>query len=95
MLGRPLSRHRRAIVILSTSTKTCFAIGLTAEFVGVVMAKKDLPVNSMQEFIAYAKENPGKLNFGTSGLGSMVHLERLLVHLLTGLSSTRMRQATA
>ena len=60
-------------------------IGLVAEFVGVVMAKKELPVNSMQEFIAYAKANPGKLNFGTSGVGSMVHLAAELLMKETGI----------
>jgi tripartite-type tricarboxylate transporter receptor subunit TctC len=65
--------------------KDLLAIGLTAEFVGVVIAKKDLPVNSMQEFIAYAKANPGKLNFGTSGVGSMVHLAAELLMKETGI----------
>jgi tripartite-type tricarboxylate transporter receptor subunit TctC len=65
--------------------KDLLAIGLTAEFVGVVMAKKELPVNSMQEFIAYAKANPGKLNFGTSGIGSMVHLSAELLMKETGI----------
>ena len=65
--------------------KDLLAIGLTAEFVGVVMAKRDLPVNSMQEFIAYAKANPGKLNFGTSGVGSMVHLSAELLMKETGI----------
>ncbi len=65
--------------------KDLLAIALTAEFVGVVLAKKDLPVNSMQEFIAYAKANPGKLNFGTSGVGSMVHLSAELLMKETGI----------
>lgn len=33
-----------------------------------------LPVNSLEEFIAYAKENPGKLNFATPGVGGLGHL---------------------
>ena len=39
----------------------------------------------MQEFIAYAKANPGKLNFGTSGVGSMVHLSAELLMKETGI----------
>ena len=65
--------------------KDLVAVALTAEFVGVVLAKKDLPVNTMQEFIAYAKANPGKLNFGTSGVGSMVHLSAELLMKETGI----------
>jgi tripartite-type tricarboxylate transporter receptor subunit TctC len=65
--------------------KDLLPIALTAEFVGVVLAKKELPVNSMQEFITYAKANPGKLNFGTSGVGSMVHLSAELLMKETGI----------
>jgi len=33
-----------------------------------------LPVKTMQEFAAYAKKNPGKLNFGSSGLGTLTQM---------------------
>ena len=49
-------------------------IAASAEWVGVMLAKKDLPVSTLQEFIAYAKARPDTLNFGTSGHGSVVHL---------------------
>jgi len=49
-------------------------IAASAEWAGVMLAKKDLPVATLPEFIAYAKARPGALNFGTSGHGSVVHL---------------------
>jgi len=45
-----------------------------AEWAGVMLVKKDLPVRTLQEFIAYARTRPGQLNFGSSGYGSTVHL---------------------
>ena len=45
-----------------------------AEWAGVMLVKKELPVNSLHEFIAYARTRPGQLNFGSSGYGSTVHL---------------------
>ena len=39
-----------------------------------VMVKLDLPVNNYQEFLAYARANPGKLNYGTPGNGTSPHI---------------------
>jgi len=40
----------------------------------LVAVHPSLPVNNMKEFIAYAKANPGKLSWGTAGIGSHGHL---------------------
>jgi tripartite-type tricarboxylate transporter receptor subunit TctC len=39
-----------------------------------VIVKNDLPVKSYQEFLAYARANPGKLNYGTPGNGTSPHI---------------------
>jgi tripartite-type tricarboxylate transporter receptor subunit TctC len=40
----------------------------------VLLVNAKLPVNSVAEFVAYAKAHPGKLNFGSAGSGSSTHL---------------------
>ncbi|MFM9967229.1 MAG: Bug family tripartite tricarboxylate transporter substrate binding protein [Burkholderiales bacterium] len=47
--------------------------------VGAIAARRELPVNSMGELLELAKRNPGKLSYGSSGIGSFQHLigERL------------------
>jgi tripartite-type tricarboxylate transporter receptor subunit TctC len=45
-----------------------------------------LPVKSMAEFVAYAKSNPGKINYGSQGNGSMVHLTGELLKANCGIN---------
>jgi len=40
----------------------------------LLVAHPKVPVSTLQEFIAYAKANPGKVNYGSSGVGSALHL---------------------
>jgi tripartite-type tricarboxylate transporter receptor subunit TctC len=50
----------------------------------LLVVPNSLPVNSVQELIAYAKAHPGELNFGSSGNGSPQHLSAALFQLLAG-----------
>src|SRR5205814_1481249 len=51
----------------------------------VVAVNPSLPVSSIRELIAEAKKNPGKLNFATSGNGSLPHLATALFDALAGI----------
>ncbi len=50
----------------------------------MVAVHPSLPVKSIRELIAEAKKNPGKLNFATSGNGSLPHLATALFDALAG-----------
>ena len=49
-------------------------VAMVAEWSAILVVKKDLPVNTLAEFVAYAKARPGQINFGTTGYGSFAHL---------------------
>jgi tripartite-type tricarboxylate transporter receptor subunit TctC len=50
------------------------AAGYLAAYPFVVLVRHDLPVASLAEFAAYAKARPGKLSYGSGGLGTLQHV---------------------
>jgi tripartite-type tricarboxylate transporter receptor subunit TctC len=50
----------------------------------VMEVNPDLPVHTVPEFIAYAKANPGKINFGSAGSGSVAHVTGEFFKMMTG-----------
>jgi tripartite-type tricarboxylate transporter receptor subunit TctC len=59
-----------------------------AGFTIVVVASSKLPVDSLQELIAYAKAHPGQLNYGSVGIGSSQHLAGEYFSQVTGVKIT-------
>ena len=53
-------------------------------FPDVVVVNLSVPVHTIPELIAYAKANPGKLNFASSGVGSTLHVAGELFKMMTG-----------
>lgn len=49
-------------------------IGGIADYLAVMAVRKTLPINDMKELVAYARQHPGKLSFGSAGEGSAGHV---------------------
>jgi len=54
----------------------------------IVVVRPDLPINSMKELVAYAKANPGNLNYASSGNGSLQHVATELLNQQAGIKIT-------
>lgn len=62
-------------------------VGLTTSST-LLLVPMSLPVNSVADFVAYAKANPGKLNFASAGYGNQTHLNVELFKAKTGIDIT-------
>ena len=49
-----------------------------------LVVRNELPVNNVREFLEYARKNPGKINYGSTGSGSSNHLSMELFMKMTG-----------
>ncbi len=67
------------------SVKDFQSVSLVATAGLLVVAKKDFPANNIAELIAYAKANPGKLNFASIGVGASQHFSGELLRQLAGI----------
>ncbi len=63
-------------------------IALVAETPPVLIARKDLPVTSLQDFITYTKTNRAQMHYGSAGGGSASHLACVLFNSTIGVTVT-------
>ena len=63
-------------------------IGLIGTSALVVLVNPSVPVKSIKELIAYAKANPGKMNFASAGTGSGIHLAAEYFKVQAGIEMT-------
>jgi tripartite-type tricarboxylate transporter receptor subunit TctC len=59
-------------------------IGRVSGFAYIITVNPKLPINNLKELVAYAKANPGKVRYGTSGVGGGPHLASALFAKATG-----------
>jgi tripartite-type tricarboxylate transporter receptor subunit TctC len=63
-------------------------VSLIARLPNMLVVRNELPAKTVAEFIAYAKANPDKLNYGSSGVGTSIHLAAELFKIATGTRMT-------
>jgi len=63
-------------------------VGLVSESPRILIARKDLPVGNLREFIAYATANQAKMQYGSAGVGSGTHLPCALLNRAIGVDVT-------
>ncbi len=68
--------------------KSFAPISLFSNTSSMLMINPALPVKNFQEYVAYAKANPGRINFGNSGIGSTYHLSSISLHQMMGIEVT-------
>ena len=63
-------------------------VALFSDSARVLITRKDLPVNTLSEFVAYAKANQGKMQYGSAGAGSGMHVCAVLLDAAMGTKIT-------
>ncbi len=61
-------------------------IAQLANVINTMVVSNSVPANNLKDFIAYAKANPGKLNYATAGQGSTNHLSAVLFEKAAGIT---------
>ena len=59
-------------------------VAVMSKFPNVLLVRQDFPAKTVQEFIAYVKANPGKVNYASQGVGTTSHLTAELFNTLAG-----------
>ena len=63
-------------------------VSLISRVPNILVTNKNFPPNSVQELVEYAKANPGKVTYGSSGSGTSIHLAAELFKIRTGVQMT-------
>jgi len=59
-------------------------VAIMTSIANVLLVRPDFPAKNAKEFIAYAKANPGKINYASQGIGTTSHLTAALFEHMTG-----------
>ena len=89
MLNAPGHATNPALMKLAFDPIKDFAfISLAAESMNLVVSHPSFPPRNVKELIAFSKSRPGQINYGSSGVGTTVHLSAELFQYMTGVKWT-------
>lgn len=80
----PLAINQSLYKQLSYKPLEFVPLTVAASVPNVVIVRKELPVNSLKEFVDYVKARPGNVSFGTQGNGATPHLTAMMFQTMTG-----------
>ena len=81
----PITVHHLLYRDLAYDPLRFVPVALLARVANALVVRNDLPAASVPELMAYAKSNPGKLTYGSQGVGSTAHLSASQLEVLGGL----------
>ena len=62
-----------------------WVLAIVTDLPGIMIVHPSVPAQSIADFVVYAKQNPGKLNFGSAGTGGVGHLSGEIFKLMAGI----------
>ena len=84
--ARTTQSMRRSTKSFPLTSHDSAPVAGTMRLTNVMEVNLAVPVNNVAEFIAYAKVNPGKINFASGGVGTSPHLSGELFKAMTGVN---------
>jgi tripartite-type tricarboxylate transporter receptor subunit TctC len=69
---------------MNIDPKNFVPVTIMTSIANVLLVRPDFPAKTPQEFVAYAKANPGKVNYASQGIGTTSHLTAALFETVTG-----------
>src|SRR5262245_10089105 len=85
----PHATHRSLYPSLNSDPIADFApVTLICTQSNIMVVPNSSPAKSVLEFVAYAKANPGKISYGSGGIGTSVHLSGELFKRMAGIEMT-------
>ena len=84
----PITTNKFLFKKLNFDPDALVPVAIMSQIPNVLLVRPDFPAKTAQEFVTYAKANPGKLNYASQGTGTTSHLTAALFETRAGVKST-------